>query len=95
MSVSPKDIKHVANLARLDITQTEIENHTLTLSRILDLVDQMQDIDTDGVEPMSHPKDAGLRMRADKVTETNQREAFQQIAPDVEQGLYLVPKVLD
>jgi len=95
MSVTPKEIKHVANLARLYITSAEIENHTTTLSRILDLVDQMQDIDTDGVEPMSHPKDARLRMRADKVTETNQREEFQQIAPEVEHGLYLVPKVLD
>ncbi len=95
MSLIPEDIKHVANLARLDITDDEVEKHTVTLSRILDLVDQMKAINTDGVEPMAHPKDTSLRMRIDEVTESNQREEFQQIAPEVEKGLYLVPKVIE
>ncbi|MCK4710630.1 MAG: Asp-tRNA(Asn)/Glu-tRNA(Gln) amidotransferase subunit GatC, partial [Gammaproteobacteria bacterium] len=65
------------------------------LSSILDLVDQMSAVNTDDVEPMAHPMDASQRLRADIVTETNQREKFQSVAPKTEDGLYLVPQVIE
>jgi aspartyl-tRNA(Asn)/glutamyl-tRNA(Gln) amidotransferase subunit C len=66
-----------------------------SLSRILGLIEQMNAVDTAGVEPMAHPNEAGLRLRADTVTEADQRDKFQKIAPAVEAGLYLVPKVIE
>ena len=95
MSLSRNDVEKIARLARLHVDENQIDNYAQTLSRILDLVEQMNSVDTDNVEPMSHPRDAALRLRPDIVEETNQREAFQAIAPATENGLYLVPKVME
>ncbi|MCV6625014.1 MAG: Asp-tRNA(Asn)/Glu-tRNA(Gln) amidotransferase subunit GatC [Cellvibrionaceae bacterium] len=89
------DIAKLANLARLDINDTTASEVADSINGILALVDRLQAADTDGVEPMAHPQDASQRLRADTVSEDNVREQFQAIAPAAEQGLYLVPKVID
>jgi len=95
MSLSTDDVKKVASLARLAMSEAEIQSAHAQLSGIFDLIAEMQAVDTSGVEPMSHAQDITQRLREDKVTETNQREAFQAIAPQVERGLYLVPQVIE
>jgi aspartyl-tRNA(Asn)/glutamyl-tRNA(Gln) amidotransferase subunit C len=95
MSLKSEDVKNIAHLARLEISEDSVEQYAADLSSILDLVDQMNQVDTEGVAPMAHPMDASQRLRIDEVTETNQREKFQSIAPDVEAGLYRVPKVIE
>lgn len=95
MSLSRNDVEKIARLARLQVDNNEIENYAQTLSRILDLVEQMNSVDTDTVQPMSHPRDAVLRLRPDIVYETDHRDEFQAIAPATENGLYLVPKVIE
>ena len=95
MSLTPEDVKKIAHLARLGIEEQAIAHYAQDLSNILDLVAQMNALDTDNVLPMAHPLDQTQRLRADVVTETNQREAFKAIAPQTEAGLYLVPKVVD
>jgi aspartyl-tRNA(Asn)/glutamyl-tRNA(Gln) amidotransferase subunit C len=95
MSLSPDQIRQVAQLARLQL-QPEQEEHTARqLSSILAMVGQLSAAATDAVEPMAHPLDMQQRLRPDAVTEQNQREAFQAIAPAVDRGLYLVPKVIE
>ena len=95
MSLSLADVEKVARLARLAMSETEIETARTQLSGIFDLIAEMQAVDTQGIEPMSHAQDLAQRLREDKVTETDQREAFQAIAPQVERGLYLVPQVIE
>ena len=95
MSLDADAVKKIAFLARLKIDEADVPGYVNNLSNIIDLVEQMNAVDTEGVVPMSHPMDAVQRLREDKVTEINQREAFQAIAPKTEDGLYLVPKVLD
>ncbi|MEJ5209945.1 MAG: Asp-tRNA(Asn)/Glu-tRNA(Gln) amidotransferase subunit GatC [Burkholderiales bacterium] len=95
MSFSAADVKRVAHLARIEITEAEIEPVLAQLSNILHLVEQMQAVDTEGIKPMAHAQDIALRLREDEVTETDQHELFQSIAPQVEAGLYLVPKVIE
>jgi len=101
MSLSNADVRKVASLARLAMSETEIETSRTQLSGIFDLIAEMQAVDTQGIAPMSHAQDLSQRMREDVVTETNQRELFQSIAPitndvrHVEAGLYLVPQVIE
>ncbi len=95
MTLKPEDIRNIAHLARLHIDETDIDQYAADLSSILDLVDQMNQVDSSGVAPLSNPLDAIQRLRDDEVTETDQRDKFQAIAPDVEQGLYRVPKVIE
>lgn len=95
MSLSNADVRKVARLARLAMNETEIEAARAQLSGIFNLIAEMQAVDTTGIEPMSHAQDVSQRLREDKVTETNQREAFQAIAPQTEAGLYLVPQVIE
>ena len=95
MSLDADEVKKIAYLARLKIDEADIPNYVSNLSNILDLAEQMNSVDTEGVLPMSHPLNAVQRLREDKVTETNQREHFQKIAPKTEDGLYLVPKVIE
>lgn len=95
MSLDADDIKKIAFLARLKIDETDIPGYVSSLSSILDLVEQMSSVDTEGVLPMSHPMDAVQRLREDKVTESDQRDYFQKIAPKTEDGLYLVPRVIE
>jgi aspartyl-tRNA(Asn)/glutamyl-tRNA(Gln) amidotransferase subunit C len=95
MSLQKDDIDKIAHLARLAIGEEDIPEYAQTLSNILGLVEQMNAVDTSGVTPMAHPLDAQQRLRADVVTEQDQREHFQATAPQVEAGLYLVPKVIE
>ncbi len=95
MSLTVSDVEHCAHLARLGIEQRDVASYAKDLSGMLDLMTQMSDLDTDGVEPMAHPMDKAQRLRADTITEQNNREIFQAIAPQVESGLYLVPKVIE
>lgn len=95
MSLERSDVEKIAHLARLEVAEADIPEIARNLSNILDLVAQMDAVHTDGVTPMAHPLDAVQRLRADEVTETNQREEFQKIAPATENGLYLVPKVIE
>lgn len=95
MSIERNDVLNAAHLARLGIDDSDIEDFTQDLANIISLADQMQAVDTTGIDPMAHPLDATQRLRADQVTESNQRDHFQKIAPATENGLYLVPKVID
>lgn len=95
MAITQDDIEKIAELARIRIADNQIGEVTERITEILGMVDQLQAIDTSDVEPMANPLDALQRLRADVVTQSNQREAFQAIAPAVENGLYLVPKVID
>jgi aspartyl-tRNA(Asn)/glutamyl-tRNA(Gln) amidotransferase subunit C len=104
MSLNTSDVKRIAHLARIEINDTEAEATLQKLSGILGLIEQMQAVDTTGISPMSHSQDVTQRLREDVVTKTNQRDAFQQNAPAigngstqsaVENGLYLVPKVIE
>lgn len=95
VSLDNEDIQKIAWLARLQIADADSPKYATELSQVLDLVDQLNQIDTDDVVPMAHPTDAVQRLRPDEVTEENQREKFQSIAPQAESGLYLVPKVIE
>jgi aspartyl-tRNA(Asn)/glutamyl-tRNA(Gln) amidotransferase subunit C len=96
MALLRADIEKIANLARLAISPEETARYVQDLSRILDLVAQMDAVDTQGVEPMAHPlHDMAQRLRPDAATEADQRERFQSIAPLTEAGLYLVPRVIE
>ena len=90
-----KDVHKLAHLARLTIEDDLVDDVTHRITRIMSLVDQLKAVDTTGVEPMSHPLDAVQVLRTDEVTESNQREQWQTVAPAVEDGLYLVPQVID
>jgi len=95
MSLDADEVLKIAKLARLKIDESVVDDYVTSLSSILDLVAQMNAVNTEGVVPMSHPLDAVQRLRNDVVTEINQRETFQKIAPKTEDGLYLVPKVIE
>ena len=111
MSITSEQVTHIARLARLgtaavadgdgadgaaaDAADADAESYASELSRIMELVEQMNRVDTDHITPMSHPQQAGMRLRADKVNAENQREVYQRIAPATEQGLYLVPRVIE
>ena len=95
MSLQPEDVAKIAHLARLALRDEDVPRYAGDLSNILDLVEQMNAVDTSGVEPMAHPLDAVPRLRPDEVTESDQRDHFQSIAPQTEAGLYLVPKVIE
>jgi len=95
MSLEKADVEKIAHLARLQIEDEDIPLYTRHLSGILELVEQMNQVDTEAVVPMAHPLEMAQRLRPDEVTESDQREKYQKIAPQVEAGLYLVPKVIE
>jgi aspartyl-tRNA(Asn)/glutamyl-tRNA(Gln) amidotransferase subunit C len=95
MSIEVDEVKKIAKLAALNVDDADIQSYATNLSNILDMVAQMEAVDTTGVTPMSHPFDAVQRLREDEVTDFNRREDFQAIAPATEDGLYLVPKVIE
>ncbi len=95
MSLSLDDIKRVANLACIEVSEAEAIAMMAQLSGIFGLIEQMQAVDASTIEPMSHAQDVMQRLRDDMVTESDQRELFQSIAPKTEAGLYLVPKVIE
>lgn len=89
------DIQKIAHLARLEISGEVAEETAKSITQVLSLVDQLKTANTENIRPMAHPLDAMQRLRTDEITEENQREQFQAIAPETEDGLYLVPKVID
>lgn len=100
MSLTLSDVQRIANLAKLELDNTHIDKTLSQLNAIFDLAEQMKAIDTKGVLPLNHPTAAvagasALRLREDVVTENNLREQYQQCAPQTEDGLYLVPKVIE
>jgi aspartyl-tRNA(Asn)/glutamyl-tRNA(Gln) amidotransferase subunit C len=95
MPLSTEDVRDIAKLAKLQINEDELDRYKQELSRILEFVEQMNQADVENVEPMAHPQDMMQPLRVDEITETNLREKFQQIAPATQDGLYLVPKVIE
>ena len=95
MALDRSDVEKIAHLARLAVSEEDIQAYTRSLSDILKFVEQMDSADVVDVTPMAHPLDAIQRLREDEVREVNQREKFQSIAPQVEAGLYLVPRVIE
>lgn len=105
MSISEDQVRQVAHLARLGVTDTEVHEHSESLTKILDIIEQMSAIDTTAVEPMSHPiksylvdhhqEKVELPQREDVISELNERESYQAIAPLAKHGLYLVPQVIE
>lgn len=95
MALDKSEIGKIAHLARLHVSDSEAEEVTTRITDILALIDQMQSVDTESVEPMAHPLEVVQRLRADVITEKDQRDELQQLAPASEGGLYLVPQVLD
>src|SRR5690606_20398040 len=95
MALDRPEVEKIAHLARLDLNEDDLPRTTETLNNILGLIDRMQAVDTNGVEPLAHPLETTQRLRRDEVTETSQRDAYQAIAPAVEEGLYLVPRVIE
>jgi aspartyl-tRNA(Asn)/glutamyl-tRNA(Gln) amidotransferase subunit C len=95
MALDKTEVEKIAHLARLHVDENEAEEVAGRISEILALIDQMQAVDTDNVEPLSHPLDVVQRLRADQVTESDQRDDLQKLAPKSEGGLYLVPVVIE
>ena len=95
MTLKSDDVRSIAQLARLHIEEDAVDRYVDDLSSILDLVEQMNQVDSSGVEPLANPLDATQRLRDDEVTESNQRDKFQAIAPDVADGFYRVPRVIE
>ena len=95
MSLEKSDIDKIAWLARISISEKDTPNYLHDVSNILKLVEKMNSVDTDNIEPLAHPLEITARLRDDKVTETDQRAHFQEIAPAVDNGHYLVPKVIE
>ncbi len=95
MSLDKDHLQHIAMLARLKLADDEFDETVDKLSRIVDFVDQLSQADTKDVVPMAHPLNEAQRLRADKVTESDERAALQENASSVENGLYLVPKVIE
>ncbi len=97
MPLTPKEVRRIAELARIGISDAEARTIQAELNKIFELIGRMQKVDTEGVAPMTHAQGAALRLRPDEVKETDQRSLFLKLAPDsdVETGLYLVPKVIE
>lgn len=95
MSLNSQDIKRIAHLARIEVNDDEAQATLNKLTGIMALIEEMQAVNTEGIAPMSHSQDVTQRLREDQVTEINQCELYQSIAPSVEDGLYLVPKVIE
>ena len=95
MALSPDDVKRVAHLARIEISDAAAQSLLHDLDRIFALIEEMQAVDVSGIQPMAQGQDVVLPLREDAVTETDQHALFQSVAPQVEAGLYLVPKVIE
>ncbi|WP_019894381.1 Asp-tRNA(Asn)/Glu-tRNA(Gln) amidotransferase subunit GatC [Hydrogenovibrio halophilus] len=95
MAIEKQDVAAIARLSALSVGEEEAGQVAGKLNHILDVLETMQSVETDQVEPMSHPLDQVQRLREDRVTETDQRERYQRIAPAAEKGLYLVPQVIE
>jgi len=95
MALDKTEVEKIAHLARLHVSDAEADEVANRITDILGLIDEMQSVDTDGVEPLAHPLDAVQRLRKDEITEENRRDQLLTLAPEHQDGLYLVPKVLE
>lgn len=95
MHLENDDVRRLARLARLAVSDAEVERARGQLGSVFALIEQLRAVDTAGVEPMTHAQEMALRLRPDEVTESDRREDYQQVAPRVERGLYLVPRVIE
>lgn len=95
MQLKPEDVQQLAKLSQLAINEQQVQETLSQLNQVFGLIEKMQAVDTTGIEPMSHPQPDPARLRDDAVTEADQRDRFQQVAPQVQRGLYLVPKVIE
>jgi aspartyl-tRNA(Asn)/glutamyl-tRNA(Gln) amidotransferase subunit C len=95
MSLTLEQVQRIAHLARIEISESEAVTTQGHLNGIFELIEQMQAVDTRGVEPMAHAQDVSQRLRDDVVSETDRRAAYQAVAPEIEAGLYLVPRVIE
>jgi aspartyl-tRNA(Asn)/glutamyl-tRNA(Gln) amidotransferase subunit C len=95
MALTLDDVKRIAELARIEVASDEAGEVLKRMTGIFGLIEEMQAVDTAGIEPMSHAQNVMLRLRDDNVTEADQHTLFQSIAPQVEADLYLVPKVIE
>ncbi len=95
MSLSPEDISRIALLSRIELSPAELATTRDQLNGILGFIEQLQAVDTAGIEPMAHAVDVVQRLRPDVVTEIDRRDDFQAVAPEIEDGLYLVPRVVE
>lgn len=95
MALTQDDVGKIAHLARLHVSEPEAAEVATRVTDILALIDKMQSVDTDGIEPLAHPFDAVQKLRPDVVTETNRRDELQRLAPLSQDGLFLVPKVIE
>jgi aspartyl-tRNA(Asn)/glutamyl-tRNA(Gln) amidotransferase subunit C len=95
MSLTLEQVQRIAHLARIEVSESEARTTQGQLNNIFQLIEEMQAVDTRGVEPMAHAQDVSQRLREDRVTEHDRREAYQAVAPETEAGLYLVPKVIE
>ncbi len=94
MSITKSDVQTIASLAQLDVDGDMLDHYAKELSHIFEMIQEMQTVDTEAIDPMPHPQDIVLRLRADEVTETEERDSLQAIAPQTSEFYYLVPKVL-
>ena len=95
MGLTSKEVQHIANLARLEVSDEQIDDYVEKLTQILDLVDALKEVDTTDLLPLAHPLQMSQRLRADEPIEKNQRDLVQRNAENVEQGLYSVPRVIE
>jgi len=95
VSLTPSELQEIATLARVDLPSETMDELSATLNNILGFFEQLSDANTEGAEPMAHPLNMSQRLRTDEVTETNHRDEYQQRSASVEQGVYLVPKVIE
>ncbi len=95
MALSKQDIEYIAHLARLEVTEAEIPAYTEKLGKIIDFIDELGAADTGDLLPMAHPLEMSQRLRADEVTEINERDRYQENAPQTQDGLYVVPRVVE
>jgi aspartyl-tRNA(Asn)/glutamyl-tRNA(Gln) amidotransferase subunit C len=95
VTISPDQIQKLAILAKLKIDESSMHEISSQLDNIMALIDQMEQADTTGIEPLSHPQDPELRLREDKVTQIDMRDEFMKLTPHNQDGLYLVPKVIE
>ena len=95
MQLTPEDVRRLAKLSRIAVSDQEIDGTLTQLNQVFGLIEKMQETDTSGIEPMTHPQPDPARLRDDFANEPDRRDEYQQFAPQVEDGLYLVPKVIE
>lgn len=95
MSIGKSEVEYISRLAMIDVADNEVEQVSAKLSKVLDLFKQMEAVNTEGVEPMAHPHDVTQRLRNDEISENDQHEKLQKVAPATAQDMYLVPQVIE